>query len=136
MTDMQDEVSAGAVIAYAAGGGSLFYAAFFYAMAADGLQAIALPAGALLLVVGRLLARQHRQQLQVQAVRARLSRSTRTVWRTTVQLNDGTQMRFDSTFMLAAGDFVEADAAGLIQPANLLGNQRVIGVVVSVEPQL
>ena len=82
------------------------------------------------------LDRRTRLLAQVQAVRDRLTGRTQQTYRTTVQMNDGTQMRFDSTFLLATGDFVEADINGQISPADLLTSQRVIGVVVSVELRL
>jgi len=82
------------------------------------------------------LSRMERQRQQVAAVRARLLAATRpqqVVWQTTVQLNDGQQMRFSTTMRMDIGDFVEAGIDGRIAPANLLGNQRIIGVVVAVE---
>lgn len=45
-------------------------------------------------------------------------------------------MRFKTSMPLNIGDFVEASANGSIVPANLIGNQRVIGVVVAVEAEL
>lgn len=53
-----------------------------------------------------------------------------------VELNDNTRMRFKTTMPLNVGDFVEASGVGGIQPANLIGNQKVIGVVVGVECEL
>jgi len=71
----------------------------------------------------------------VQAVRDRLTARPQPVYRTMVQMNDGTQMSFHTTFALAVGDFVEADISGQICPANLLAD-RVIGVVIGVESKL
>ena len=81
--------------------------------------------------------RAFRRWQQVDAVRARLRPRHAPVWRTVVQMNDGTQVRFDTTMRLSVGDFVETDISGQLAPANLLGQARpVVGVVVSCEAQL
>lgn len=83
-----------------------------------------------------MMQRRQRRHEQVQLVRDRLTSAARAIFSMTVQLNDGTQMRFDTSMPLAPGDFVEADINGKISPANLLTSQRVVGVVVACELRL
>lgn len=87
-------------------------------------------------LVSYLRLRSRRRRLQVAQVRRRLRRASRPVFDITVQMNDNTLMKFRTTMPLAVGDFVEPGGDGMVVPANLLGSQRVIGVVVACAARL